>query len=235
MVAAGASRRVDRESHEESSCPVCAEIERAEQHWLDAVHAAAKLDDDLWTVYPLCPTHIGCCVDLGEPELALSVLRHAAEVQRSALGDGMQAIERDERERHIASASVFYRRQGPAYILGQQRKMATSMPHCPACERLMVAQTRAVSGLLDALGASDRAAANLPVVALCVKHFAAVYIDAPEGKPRTALVAGFSRKLRRLRQRLQRAQQAADTSQQSAAVREALETWRTAMPASSGK
>jgi hypothetical protein len=200
----------------DSECPVCAEIERARQRWEASVGVAAHIGEDMWTVFPVCPAHVGRCLADGP---ALAVARYAAGLRARALHDAARAIEHDDEQRRIASASVFYRRQSAAYVLGLQRRMATAVPHCPGCEKLAVAQAHGVAGLIDGLrrpSAARRAD-------ICVKHFALAYLDAPPGAPRAALVADLDASLRRHLDALER-------GGDEAALQQALRAWRTAMP-----
>ena len=218
----------------EPGCPVCSEIVGAANHWIDAVKAAARLGQYLWTVFPTCPAHIRHCAALNDERIATLAARYAADVQVRALQRGVAALARDNEQRARAAKSVFYRRQSPAYVLGQQRKMITNIPRCPACERLIVARDRAIGSLVQKLrgsrGRSDRF--SIP----CLKHFAAVYIFLSEGDARDAFVANQLEVLHELHGKLKGATADAASSARAAirvSVRQGISLWSAATPPTS--
>ncbi len=133
----------------------------------------------------------------------------------------------DKSNREIAAKSVFYRRQGAAYILGQQRKMIASLPRCPACERALVAQERGIAGVLQALRArSDRV--DEEAGGLCLKHFATVYLHTLGGETGSRLVTMQTERLRALSARLAQIGNA-DNPVTGDALRQAIDMWQTAI------
>ena len=212
-----------------SGCPVCAEVNRAEARWANTVTIAAKLGQDLWTAFPTCAAHLGRCARLGNDRVATLATRYAAVVELRALQRGNRWLARDIANREAAMQSVFYRRESPAYILGQQRKMITTVPHCPACERLVIARDRAVGNIVQRLHDARRHHSADAGRDLCLKHFASVYLFAPQGQTRSALVAAQIEKLRRIQDRLAHAIEGSDMVAIDAAVRQAHGVWQTAM------
>jgi len=212
----------------EPDCPVCAAIVHAGERWVDALRRAATLGQDLWTAFPTCPEHIAYCARVEDERLAILVVRYAADLQLAALRRGAAALARDNEQRAAAAKSVFFRRQSPAYVLGQQRKMVTDVPRCPACERLVVARERAIGSLVQMLRG-----ARTPVSpgTACLKHFAAAYVLAQDSEARAASVAMQAARLRRLSGVLAAANgEAAASASAVAAIREALRAWSAATP-----
>lgn len=216
---------------DDPSCPVCWAVVRAGERWVDAVRTAARLGQDLWTVFPTCPTHVSQCVLAGDESAAVLAVRYAADVQLSALRRGTAALAHDNEQRAVARRSVFYRRQSPAYVLGQQRKMVNDVPRCPGCERLFVARDRAIGNLVQHVRAGRRRAGTVGTP--CLKHFAAVYLVVPEGETRAMLVAAQIERLQALHDLLAAAADTRDSAPEAlslAAVREGMRLWSAATP-----
>ena len=169
-------------------CSVCTDIARAQTHWRDDVATAARLGRDVWIVFPTCSVHLRECASIG-PRVAAMTARYAVGVELDVLARGIAWLERDLATREIARKSVFYRRQSPAYILGQQRKMITRLPRCPACERLVVARDRSIADLVQRLRRGGRERDFRQVRHLCLKHFAAVYLLLPPDDLRLTVAA----------------------------------------------
>jgi hypothetical protein len=218
----------------EPGCPVCAEIVRAQQRWHSTVQTAARLGQDLWTVFPTCPVHLALCARVDREPIAILAARYGASVQLAGLVKGSDSLARDHDRRLAAAQSVFYRRQSPAYILGQQRKMITRFPRCPACERAAVAQQRAIVRLVQKLGAARLSASGASAGRLCLKHFASIYLLVSQGEPRALLVARQVERLRELRHHLVEAGKSSDVLTISNTVSAAIGVWRTAMWQPSG-
>jgi len=209
-------------------CRVCVEIAGAEQHWFDMVKRVAALGEDSWTVFPTCRIHVHACARFGDAWIAASTLRYAVEITRDALHAGIEALDYDKSNREIAAKSVFYRRQGAAYILGQQRKMIASLPRCPACERALVAQERGIAGVLQALRQARSGRVDEEAGGLCLKHFATVYLHTLGGETRSRLVAMQTERLRGLSARLAQIGNA-DDPVTGDALRQAIDMWQTAI------
>jgi hypothetical protein len=190
---AGDNDAIDR------GCPVCTEIRGAEMRWARAAVNVAKLRRDLWTTFPTCAMHIAQCAQSQDERLTLLVARYAATIQLTALQQGVRKLARDISDRQAASTSVFYHRKSPAWILGQQRRMISDVPRCPACERLIVAQDRAVNRVVEDLRGPRDDTGRRRIEGLCLKHLGSVYVLIPPGSLRSWLVAVHLDKLRRLR------------------------------------
>ena len=217
-------------SAEERGCPVCIEIVRAEARWLAALRTAARVGPDFWTVFPTCPTHIRACVRLCDPDAARIAIAHATAVELEALEKGSVALERDRLERQAAARSVFYRRKSLGYILGRQRRMITDTPPCNACERMIVAQERALEDVLQSQARERPGRFGAVASTLCLKHFGAVYLLTPRGERQAALVAAQVSSLRDSRDQLTSTANGSQGQSRDAAVRQALRCWSTAMP-----
>lgn len=76
---------------------------------------------------------------------------------------------------------------------------------------------------------AGRHATDPSLAALCLKHFAAVYVHALEGEPRARLVALQKEKLRALSVELARADADSDRAATEAAVGRAVHAWRTVL------
>jgi hypothetical protein len=235
-IVAGTTGRAPSERGPQSTprCGVCAELVHAERHWLDMVQRAAKLGDDVWTVFPTCPIHLKQCARLPDPGIAVSTARYAAEVVSQALERGIEALALDNRNREVAARSVFYRRQGAAYVLGQQRKMVTHLPSCPACERALVAQEHGIARALGALRLAPQGRADDEVKDLCIRHFAAVYLHTVGGAARSRLVALQAERLRELSAQLAQAVHWGEPARATDVLRQAVDAWQTAMPRAEG-
>ena len=210
-------------------CPVCADILDAELRWHSSVQTAARLGHDLWTVFPTCPPHIALCTRSDDRSIGILTARYGASVQLASLERGLESLARDDHNRVVAAKSVFYRRQSPAYILGQQRKMISSAPRCPGCERANIAQERAVVRLAQKLGTARSRGATDTTSRLCLKHFALVYVLMSDGEPRAMLIRSQVQRLRELGQRLAAARAAGDPTAVGSALRDAIGVWRTVM------
>lgn len=221
--------RAEEFSHDEGSCPVCAGIQREEARWLDMAKTVARLGQDLWTVLPMCAKHIQQCARCGDEKVALAATRYAAEAQLASLRDGITALVQDNRNREAARKSVFYRRKSPAYILGQQRKMVTNLPRCPACERLVVAQDRGIIEALQRLRPARRGTAGEYFARLCLKHFGAVYVYTMPGEVRSYLVEIQAQRFAQLRTHLAKAVDSGDANMLEQSLRQTMRAWRTAM------
>jgi hypothetical protein len=220
----------DRDScDDETSCPVCAGIQREEARWLEMTKTVARLGHDLWTVLPTCAKHIQQCARCDDEDVALAATRYAAEVQLASLRDGIAALVQDDRNREVARKSVFYRRKSPAYVLGQQRKMVTNLPRCPACERLVVAQDRGIMEALQRLRPARRGTAGEYFARFCLKHFGAVYVYTMPGEVRSWLVGIQMQRFGELRTHLAQAADRGDATALEHAVRQTMRAWRTAM------
>jgi hypothetical protein len=230
ITGSGAAEALDRRSEERVRCPVCAEICQAELRWADTVKVVARFGQDLWTALPTCPAHIASCARLGDHDIALLAVRYAARVQTEALRTGVVALAHDNTAREAAKQSVFYHRKSPAYILGQQRKMITKIPRCPACERMVIAQERAVGDLVRKLGDARRRNVTGALRDLCLKHFASVYAFVWKSETRVALVSAQIDTLRGLTDRLSRAIDADGSSAIDEGIAEAMRVWQTAVP-----
>ena len=213
----------------ETSCPVCAGIRREEERWLEMTKTVAKLGQDLWTVLPTCAKHIQQCARCDDEDVALAAIRYAAEVQSASLRDGIAALVQDNRNREAARKSVFYRHKSPAYILGQQRKMVTNLPRCPACERLVIAQERGVVEALHRLRSVRRGNADEYFARFCLKHFGAVYVYTMPGEVRSWLVGIQAERFGQLRARLANTSDTGDAASLEHSVRETVRAWSTAM------
>ena len=184
------------------ACPVCAAVRDGHATWLAAVGTAARLGHDVWIVFPTCATHVWDCAQLNDPQVASKVIDYVAKLEAGVLERGIQLLERHEDRRRIASKSVWFRRQSRAYILGQQRKIVARMPRCPGCERSIVARDGAVTNIVGSIRGAGYQNALARTRALCLKHFAAVYLLLPPDEIRGAVVAGLLDRLRELRQQL---------------------------------
>lgn len=219
----------DRQSDADVSCSVCAAIREAEEDWVDTVKVVARVGKDLWTALPTCPGHIAFCARRGDHDIALLAVRYATWVQMEALQAGVVELAHDEASREAAKQSVFYRRKSPAWILGRQRKMITKIPRCPACERMFVAQERAVGDLVSKLGDAPRRNATGLLSNLCLKHFASVYAFVWKSDMRATLVSAQIDKLRRLSGRLSEAIDAGTGGAIDEGIAEAMHVWQTAL------
>ncbi len=190
-------------------CPVCAAIREAHASWLASVRMAARLAEDVWIVFPTCAAHIWECVRLGDAQLSLMVAEYGASVATRMLERGVVMVDENNEKRRIASESVWYRRQSPAYVLGRQRKMVTRAPRCPGCERSIVAREGAVASMVRGLRHAAPRNALAHGRELCLKHFAAVYLLLPADATRTALVGAQLERLVQVRERLARQSDAA--------------------------
>ena len=219
---------------DDRACPVCAEIGRAEQRWSNAVKVAARLGQDLWTVFPTCPVHLALCARFESHPIAVLAARYGATAQCEALRRGSQLLARDHAKRIEAAKSVFNKPQSLAYVLGQQRKMITSVPRCPACARAIVAQERAIVAVVRRFDGARRRGTLDSEGELCLKHFATAYLLVSRGAARSTLVARQIEMLRELRARLARAIDSSDAVTMGSAVRNAIRHWTTAMRPPSG-
>lgn len=229
VVAGEVPRTFDEHSVERLTvpCAVCSELERTDELWLDAVRIAAPLRHDLWTVAPMCGMHLQKCVSEVSWDLSRLVMLHTAQIQSSSLVQGLIDMAADEHKRQVASGSVFYRRRSPAYVLGQQRKLITQVPPCPACERLAITQDREISQLLEVVGPRHRSAAATSLPPVCMKHFARAYLLLPTGAPKALLIEHQRRRMRELRTRIAGAQESQDSRTSASALRAFLQMWAT--------
>jgi hypothetical protein len=187
---------------ETPGCPVCEAIAGAHAAWREEVRIAAHLAQDVWIVFPTCAEHIRECAPLDEPQLASRVVRYGAGVERDLLERGIALISADNERRRTAMASVGYRPQSPAYVLGRQRRMVTGVPRCPGCERAAVAREASVARLVERLRKAFDRDVEGRVRALCLKHFAAIHLLLPLGAARQRLVAVELERLGAIRRRL---------------------------------
>jgi hypothetical protein len=158
----------------------------------------------------------------------LLAVRYATQVQTEALQAGVVALAHDNASREAAKQSVFYRRKSAAWILGQQRKMITRIPRCPACERMSIAQERAVGDLVCKLGDARRRNVTGTLADLCLKHFASVYAFVWKSDMRVTLVSAQIDTLRRLSGRLSEAIDANTVRAIDEGIGEAMHVWQTA-------
>jgi hypothetical protein len=204
-------------------CSVCKAVDHAEVRWLESVRTAARLKHDVWIVFPTCPTHIRRCTEMNDLEVSASIAEYAASVQTGVLQSGVEWLARDNAARETAKQSVWYRRQSPAYILGQQRRSITRLPRCPACERLIVGRDGAITNLLTALRGRARDALER-VENLCLKHYAATYLLLPPGQLRSETARIQVGRLRSMRKRVGQPDGASTDTEESDGLAKAA--WR---------
>lgn len=208
------------------ACSVCTGIARAQMHWRDDVATAARLGRDVWIVFPTCPVHVREGGEIS-PMAAAMTAHYAARVELNVLKRGVEWLERDHARRESAKQSVFYRHESPACILGQQRKMITRLPRCPACERLVVARDRSIAGLVQRLRHGPRQRGLRQVRHLCLKHFAAVFLLLPPDELRLIVAGEQAEALRAIASRWDETPPFRDAV--AASVGDGGEHWRVAM------
>jgi len=176
------------------ACPLCIERARARQRWLQHVPAAPRHAADAWLFFPTCPEHIGAVARLGYPELTGAVATHALHLVRRQLQQRLLILMREAELRAVAAAAraaqryKYAKSKTPKPPHLQTPKPAAPQPlRCPGCERLGIAEAHARGKLLDLLEKEKHRIAFAHGYGLCMKHFAEVYMIAPQGVVRSAL------------------------------------------------
>jgi hypothetical protein len=176
------------------ACPLCIERARARQRWLQHIPASSRHAQDAWLFYPTCPEHIGTVARLGYPELTGAVATHALHLVRRQLHQRLLILMREAELRAAAAAAraaqryKYAKSKTPKPPHLQTPKPAAPQPlRCPGCERLGIAEAHARGKLLDLLEKEKHRIALAHGYGLCMKHFAEVYMIAPQGVVRSAL------------------------------------------------
>lgn len=171
-------------------CPVCAEIERTRCRWMQSVQDAERHHIEGWLLFPTCPDHVATISSLGDRKLTCAVMSNAL---RGAIGQVQYEIRRLIRAAEtqeefpavrIAPWGKRRRRKSPGPKL-----VAPRPDECPACERIVLAEARAVGNLLDALTREKYRDDYRRGYGLCMKHFAQAGLVAPRGAVRNTLCA----------------------------------------------
>ena len=198
-----------------STCAICAAVRHAHGAWLDSAAEAARLKVAEWATLPHCPSHLWDCFASGDAVLATHSVVHTIDAAIEALRQATVWLGNEERRFAAEAQSVWFRLPNPAYVLGQQRKALKALWHCPVCERLAIAQERAVSELCARLDDRCDRERFEHGPGLCIKHFAQSWLTASEGPARDTLTRAQATALRRLER------ECADSAKNS--------TWRTAI------
>lgn len=156
-------------------CCVCAAARASLGKWLDALASAGRLGIGLETVVPLCAQHLRQCAAASSAQVAHAAAHAAARTVAAALARGLAENDRAQRRERDAAASVFYRRRAASQVL-RERRATLRLPRCRACERVRLACERAQGEVLDRLASGRTRRRD---AALCMRHFAGVYLYAP--------------------------------------------------------
>ena len=171
-------------------CAVCSEIERVRQRWIHDVPTAGKHGVDGWLLFPTCPEHISNISALGDTCLTGAVISNALHGAMAQVQHQIQVLVRAAKAREDLAAARIAR-------WGKRRRRKSAGPKlfaprsakCPACERIDLAQAKAIGKLLELLCHEKCRHAFQHGYGLCMKHFAQAYLIAPRGVVRTALSA----------------------------------------------
>lgn len=179
-------------SHDPDSnlCPVCAEIERTRRRWMQSVQDAERHHVEGWLLFPTCPDHVATISSLGDRKLTCAVMSNAL---RGAIGQVQYEvrllIRAAETQAELAAVRIARwgkrrtrKSPGPKLVAPRPGK-------CPACERIELAEARAVGNLLEALAREKYRDDYRRGYGLCMKHFAQACLIAPRGVVRNTLCA----------------------------------------------
>lgn len=193
LAAALQSNSMSTESLENPNiCPVCLEVHRAVEKWINSLETAVEFGQDLWMVFPTCPEHVWTCLRRGSRRVALAATRQVADVMLRHLRRGAEALAPNS----DASTEQQTAPSAPA------RKSARGIPRCQACERMNLAEDKATDQLLRLMQEQRFRHSLERGHGLCIKHFAYAYVFAPKNKIRSALLEIHTQKLESLRKDL---------------------------------
>ncbi len=185
------------------SCPVCIEKHRALRHWLEAVVATVRVRQPLWMTLPTCPYHAWLAAGCGGLEVAAAAAQYAAAISLLTLHRRLWPFWKIEDDGRV-SLPVRRRRRLRARQRGEPtlREALGRPPRCRACERLAVAENRAIDAVLELLRDARHRDAFGRGHGLCMKHFAMTYIFARGYKLRAFLAGSQIARLDRVRAQL---------------------------------
>jgi hypothetical protein len=171
-------------------CPVCLEIEHARRRWMRAVPDAARHQVEGWLLFPTCPEHIATISCLGDRHLTSALIASALRgVVEQVRHQARLLVRAAETQEELAAVRITRwgkrRRRKPQ----EPQLAAPRAGHCPACERIELAEARAVGKLLEAFTHEKHRDAYARGYGLCMKHFAQACLIAPRGVVRDTLSA----------------------------------------------
>lgn len=183
-------------------CPVCLEKFRALEQWIADVQATVRIDQPLWMTFPTCSRHVWTAARRGGLEVAAAAAQYAAAISLMTLERRLWPFWRHEDSG--VSLSVWRRRRRRARERGEPtlREAAGRPPRCRACERLAVAENRAIDAMLELLKQESGRAALEQGHGLCMKHFAMTHIFARSYNLRAFLASTQRDRLDRARREL---------------------------------
>ena len=202
-------------------CPVCLEKFRALEQWIADVRTTVRIRQPLWMTLPTCSRHVWTAAERGGLEVAAAAAQYAGAISLATLERRLWPFWR--REESGVSVSVWRRRRRRARARGEPtlREALGRAPRCRACERLAVAESRAIDALLDLLKEETGRAAFSSGRGLCMKHFAMTHMFARGYKLRAFLASAQRDRLDRVRAEIDGLVGAPGQDGRSAAKREA--------------
>ena len=177
------------------ACPVCIGMARDLHKRFGFAKWALRIGVDSWIVLPTCPEHLWLFARLAGDRAAERATEESMATIVSMLQSGITAVMRGRRQRETESTSVWYKPKSPSVLLGVERAIVTRAPRCPICGGLAVAREREVGSVLEQLKKRQAIRDLEQGYGLCMKHFASVFLFAPAGAMRDALVAAQREKL----------------------------------------
>ena len=170
-----------------NACPLCIERARARQRWIQNVPTSARHVQDAWLFFPTCPEHIGAVARLGYPKLTTAVATHALHIVRRQLRQRVLLLIREAESRTAAAEARKAHNKRTKPQTENPKPVAPRTTRCPGCERLGIAEAHASGRLLELLQEEKHRIAFGRGYGLCMKHFAEVYMIAPQGVVRSIL------------------------------------------------
>ena len=143
---------------------------------------------------PICPEHVAAFVHIGSEPLALAVMRNALKVmlERTCFAHRV-LLPKKPHGRLVERPRL--KLETPRQRLAATLDILQRPLHCPVCERLATAETRAIELLFALLEAPQHQAAFDRGHGLCMPHFSRALTRVPKRELRTLLLRTQSAKL----------------------------------------
>ena len=201
-----AYRTLEESLEDPDICPVCLEVRRTADKWMNSLETAADFSQDCWAVFPTCSEHVWTCLRGGTRKIAYAVSRYIADLTLTQMRRGVDAFAEavDADFKPLTGTD----RQGPRSQAARAtlaRKVMHVNACCQGCEREALAEDKAIDRLLRLMQEQRFKYALERGHGLCIKHFALAHAFAPKNKIRPAILGMHLDKLESLQKELEAA------------------------------